>query len=222
MSDGGQGFVNGDTILAEGASVFRGEELRNASASTKPAANAATNGDTNLTTSLIHIETGEQLEGTIPQDATLRAYTSDGNVDGANRVNLRQAIINDFDVENPNGAAVSGGTLVNDGTSPNIGFVNATYNFNESEPLEVTVTDADGLDVTSEIVTGTNPDTSPSSGTATITFDSDNVDTGEYTFTVEGEDELDFGAATQSTTVTVSDSLTPELELASTSVVQGE
>jgi major cell surface glycoprotein (TIGR04216 family) len=224
VSDGNSGFVDGDTILAEGASVFRGEELRNASASTATDFSNAENSETNLTTSLIHIETGEQLEGTIPQDATLGAYTETGDLDGYLRVDVRTATISEFAIENPNEADVSGGVLVNADDTAETGYVNATYNFNASEPLEVTVTDADGFDVTTEFIQGSTVDDETRDGLAVDEASfriADDVDTGTYTVTVAGSDDLDFGDATQSATIEIVDSADVSVSLQPEEVVQG-
>jgi major cell surface glycoprotein (TIGR04216 family) len=52
-------------------------------------------------------------------------------------------------------------------------------------------------------------------------LDPSNLDEGEYTFSVAGVEDLDFGSATQSVTTTISADQTPSLSLSEDEAVQG-
>lgn len=128
-------------------------------------------------------------------------------------VTLQTPRIREFQIIDNRGRNVAGGTLVNDQDES---IVRVDYNYAEAERIELTVKDEDGGDVTDEIV---NNSTSGSviNGTNTsqpfvfrdgfVRFDIDpsELDPGEYTFTVEGEDNLDTGEASRSVPVTIAD-----------------
>jgi major cell surface glycoprotein (TIGR04216 family) len=113
---------------------------------------------------------------------------------------------------------VAGATLLQ---SNEDAVVSVDYNFAGADDVQLTVEEAGGLDVTNEIVDSTNPITD-TTGSVTFDLDPQDVSTGTYTFTVEGADDLDFGDATQSTTVTIADDESASIALGSTSVIQGE
>ena len=125
-----------DNVLGNQTDIFLGEDLTGFSVSNKTDA-AATDNTTTAISTLIHTETGEQLEPDIPLDATLGRYSADGTTTGSEFLNLRRPIISNFDINNANGDDVAGGTLV-PGTSP--GTVDLTYNFHVAEDIAVSVT----------------------------------------------------------------------------------
>jgi major cell surface glycoprotein (TIGR04216 family) len=163
-------------------------------------------------------ESGEPLEDPIPTDATTGAYFN-----GSITLTVATPRITDFDLENTESQDVAGGELVVDDDASTIdGNISVDYNFDESEDIEITVTDADGIDVTNEILN--DSETNPKTGAGgTVTFEvNPDIRTGEFTFTAEGEQDLDFGDATQSITVTFVDDLSEDIALAQSEVVQGE
>jgi PGF-CTERM protein len=141
---------------------------------------------------------GEPLALPIPEDQPTGPY-SDGS---GTEVTVQTARITTFDVTNNNDAAVNGGTLM---PGQDRSEVEVAYNFGEAERLELIIEDETGLDVTNEfLASGEDRYLATDDGEGAIGIDPGNVDMGEYTFTVEGADDLDFGAATQSTTIDVS------------------
>ncbi len=141
---------------------------------------------------------GEPLGLPIPADQPLGSY-SDGS---ETEITVQTARITTFDVNNNNGADVNGGTLM---PSQDQSEVAVAYNFGEAERLELIIEDDDGVDVTNELLAdGESRYLATDSGEGTIGISPGAVDRGEYTFTVEGEDDLDFGEATRSTTITIS------------------
>jgi major cell surface glycoprotein (TIGR04216 family) len=111
------------------------------------------------------------------------------------------------------GADVTGGSIP---TTIDTLTLAVEFNFADAEDVEVTVTDADGIDVTRQL-TNTNR-ISQSGGTLVFTGVSD-LDPGDYTIEVEGADDLDdvrltVGAAVRDESQTLS--------LDATEVTQGE
>jgi hypothetical protein len=210
-----EGRVTGAAVISAGGDAFIGEDLSGEF--------VQDGGDLKSVQGLLNTNSAEQLEGEISRDQTVGVYTHNGSLDGTHRLNVRDATISTFDVENVNGADVAGGTLVNLNDSATTGFVNVTYNFNESEPVEVTVTDADGLDVTTEFITGATVDDAAVGGDSDkASFQiADDVSTGTYTVTVAGNDDLDFGDASVSATVEVVDDADVTVSLQPDEVVQG-
>jgi major cell surface glycoprotein (TIGR04216 family) len=154
------------------------------------------------------------LSDPISQTQTLGTYENPNNA--SQTITLAEPKITNFDIKNNAGNDVAGGTYVQGNGA---GEVLVEYNFGDAEGITITVEDDTGLDVTSEMVTGSATNTTSDAVTFPITPDT--VDVGTYTFTVEGADDLDFGAATQSNTITVTDEVTATLTLSTTEVVQG-
>ncbi|MFC6977158.1 HVO_2072 family ArtA-dependent S-layer glycoprotein [Halomicroarcula sp. GCM10025709] len=154
---------------------------------------------------------GVPLRLPIPQDQAIGSYSNGAGF----TVTVQEPEINTFEIQNNDGADVSGGVLTTDQTEA-AAFVE--YNFEDAEDVELSVEDENGLDVTDEIVTGVQT----RNGDGTISFDPSAVDAGDYTFTISGVEDLDFGDASQSTTVTITSERTASLNLDSEEVVQGE
>ncbi|WP_353635069.1 HVO_2072 family ArtA-dependent S-layer glycoprotein [Halobacterium sp. NMX12-1] len=161
---------------------------------------------------------GEVLQMPIPEDAATGTYAVGGNATDAFNVTVQTPRVSMLEVRNGGGNDVSGGLLT---TGESDATVKADYNYNNSEDLELTVEDEGGLDVTDEIL---DDEQNATVNGDSVTFDinPDQVDAGEYTFTVEGIDDLDYGEATETVSVTISSSQTASLSLASEEVVQGE
>ena len=150
-------------------------------------------------------------------------------------VTVASPSISTFDVQNEPlgtsagvgaGSDVNGGTLVADGSGAH---VEVNYNFEEAESVELTVEDENGVDVTNEILAGSADavaDGTDASGDDVtpvgIDLDPTGLDEGEYTFSISGTEDLDFGDTTQSTTVQIVTEETANLDLSSDEVVQGE
>jgi len=135
-------------------------------------------------------------------------------------VTVQTPRITTFDVNN-NFTDVNGGTITTDQTGAN---VVVEYNFQDSENITLTVQDESGQEVTQEFLRGGQLDTingSSQDGDVTFNITPADSDEGEYTFTVEGDDDLDFAEASQSTTVTIVSDQKANLDLAEEEVVQG-
>ena len=159
---------------------------------------------------------GESLFIPVPTDQPTGPYV---NGDGSVRLTVTTPRISTFEVNNNLGETVNGGTLTAEQTNAE---VNVEYNFGEAERVELTVEDESGTDVTNEfLAAGEDEFIGSEDGTGTIRLNPAGVDAGEYTFTVEGEHDLDFGEATQSTTITVSASTAAELAPDSDEATQG-
>ncbi|NHN66025.1 major cell surface glycoprotein [Haloarcula sp. JP-Z28] len=154
--------------------------------------------------------------------------------DGGEGVIVESPSISDVEVQNTNGGDVTGSTLVTADTA----FVRVDYNYEEAEDVEITVEDEDGLDVTDEILKDNadelggddardtlNPlnDERGDNGDFDVGFvlNPSNVDEGQYTITVEGVEDLDFGDASETVTVNVSSDQKASLNLDEDEVVQG-
>jgi major cell surface glycoprotein (TIGR04216 family) len=209
--------------VGAGATIFQGEEDIEGSFATGtstpdvPLANLEkTSGD----------DEGVLLGSPIAQDQSTGTYSANPGVTGAESVTLQTPRISDVEVQNSQNGDVTGSILQ---TGQGNGEVLVDYNYESAEDVEITVEDEDGLDVTEEIVvdeTALNPNNN--AGTAGSNFDvgfeldPNGVDEGEYTITVEGVEDLDFGEATETVTVTISDDRTASLNIESDQVVQGE
>ncbi len=174
---------------------------------------------------------GVPLSIPVDTDQTTGTYETSGGV----TVTVASPSISTFDVQNQPlgtsagvgaGSDVNGGTLVADGSGAH---VEVNYNFEEAESVELTVEDENGVDVTNEILAGSadavadGTDTSGNDVTPVgIDLDPTGLDEGEYTFSISGTEDLDFGDATQSTTVQIVTEETANLDLSSDEVVQGE
>ncbi|MUV59466.1 HVO_2072 family ArtA-dependent S-layer glycoprotein [Halobacterium sp. CBA1126] len=180
------------------------------------------NGNTETAESLSR--TGGSSEGVplgmpISEDQTTGTYDLNGPTGGTGglQVTVAEPSISNLEVQNEGGADVSGGVLT---TNSDTATVHVQYNYYNAESVEISVEDEDGLDVTNEIVSSS--EVNNGNGNAEFTIDPQAVSSGDYTISVSGVDDLDFGDASQSTTVTISSSRTASLNLASDEIVQGE
>jgi major cell surface glycoprotein (TIGR04216 family) len=214
--------------VGDGEIIFQGEEdiqLRDGSGN--PLAAAAferASGDNAGVPLSIPVDT-DQTTGTYENSSSGTIVT----------VTVASPSISTFDVQNQPlgtsagvgaGSDVNGGTLVADGSGAH---VEVNYNFEEAESVELTVEDENGVDVTNEILAGSADavaDGTDASGTDVtpvgIGLDPTGLDEGEYTFSISGTEDLDFGDATQSTTVQIVTEEAANLDLSSGEVVQGE
>ena len=234
---GGNASQDYDTItsvgdVGDGEIIFQGEEdiqLRDSSGNRLEAAAFERTGGDNE---------GVPLSIPVPQDQTTGSYLAPSSaLPGSSDISITVAspTISTFDVQNEPlgtsagvgaGSDVNGGTLVADGSGAH---VEVNYNFEEAESVELTVEDENGVDVTNEILAGSadavadGTDTSGNDVTPVgIDLDPTGLDEGEYTFSISGTEDLDFGDATQSTTVQIVTEETANLDLSSDEVVQGE
>ncbi|MEF8787419.1 MAG: HVO_2072 family ArtA-dependent S-layer glycoprotein, partial [Haloarculaceae archaeon] len=161
---------------------------------------------------------GETLQMPIPDDADTGKYAIDGNASNFN-VTVQSPRVTTLEVQNNEGADVAGGLLR---TDQNDSQVYIEYNYDNAENIELTVEDESGLDVTGEIVTAGATNDSDFDGIATIPIDPGSLDSGDYTFTVEGVEDISGGDATESTTVTITDDQTASLSVDSDEITQGE
>ncbi|WP_353635358.1 HVO_2072 family ArtA-dependent S-layer glycoprotein [Halobacterium sp. NMX12-1] len=163
---------------------------------------------------------GEVLEMPISEDAATGTYAVGGTTgSGEFNVTVQTPRVTMLEVRNSGNNDVSGGLLTtNSGTAT----VETDYNYNKAEDIELTVEDEDGLDVTDEIIVNTSNVTKNQGGDVSFAINPDQVDAGEYTFSVAGVDDLDYGEATETVSVTISSSQTASLSLSTEEVVQGE
>lgn len=109
---------------------------------------------------------------------------------------VRRPRVTVLEVLNNDGNDVAGDTLRADQAQA---VVSVEYNYDNAEDVSVTVENENGLDVTDEIVDSS----ATRNGDGQIGIDPGNVDEGEYTFTVEGVNDLDTGDAVESVSVTI-------------------
>ena len=117
---------------------------------------------------------------------------------------------------NTDGADVTDGRIT---TEDAVAFLNVEYNFDEADKLSITVED-DDLEVTDQVVENNNTQAGDGFITESGTderLDFSDVDAGQYTITVEGDD---FGPS-QTVTVNVSDE-DVSVSLDETEVTKGE
>ncbi|WP_256947027.1 HVO_2072 family ArtA-dependent S-layer glycoprotein, partial [Halobacterium hubeiense] len=201
----------GEGDVSTGATVFQGED---------DIQFVDENGNDVSATSLERAsgaDEGVPLAMPIPQDQTTGSYDLNGPAagDGGLRVTVQTPRVTTLEVQNNAESDVSGGILT---TNQDDASVYVEYNYENAEDIELIVENEDGLDVTDEIVEGTDT----MNGDGRIDINPNAVDAGDYTFTVEGVDDLDFGDATETVPVTISSSQTASLNLAADEVVQGE
>ncbi|WP_089650318.1 HVO_2072 family ArtA-dependent S-layer glycoprotein, partial [Halobacterium hubeiense] len=156
---------------------------------------------------------GVPLEMPIPSDQTTGTYDGPSPF-GNGGLTVSTPRVTTLEVQNNAGSDVSGGIL---NTNQDNAVVEVEYNYDNAEDIELTVEDEDGLDVTDEIVDSA----ATRNGDGSIAINPSAVDAGEYTFEVAGVDDLDFGDASESVSVTISSSQTASLSLAEDEVVQG-
>jgi surface glycoprotein (TIGR04207 family) len=218
--------VSGDD-LTSGDVIFQGETLTEAQITATQATNvedfSTDNGEVPLT-----LEGGE-----IPQDQQTGVYTA-----GSDTLTVRSPSISDLEINNGNGEDVAGGSLLIDDKMN----ISVTFNYAVAENMTVSIENEAGVDVTSQFLNNTTADASvlhnsphdvvnvDETGTAVFTvFDSREVGpdlaeagTGTYTITAEGAGSLDFGDATQSTTITIVEEDDEAISLDETEVTKGE
>jgi len=188
---------NGEGVVYDGARVFRGEDDIEFGGS--------------LTTTLSGVSgdaEGQILEPPISSEQTTGRYTTDGQ-SGSPGVVVDQPRIQDFEIQNQNGADVSNGTVAQSRANLEIAV---DYNYYEAENIDVEVDGPDGLEVTGE--TAAAEEVSSSDGSATVGLDLRDSDAGRYTVTVQGSDSLTFDGARDTRYVEVSaqDDVTVEVE----------
>ncbi|SDF48557.1 HVO_2072 family ArtA-dependent S-layer glycoprotein [Halorientalis regularis] len=161
---------------------------------------------------------GEPLVFPVPTDQPTGSYQIGT---GGDTVTVQTPRVTTLEVTNQNGDDIAGGAVnVDDQTELTI---DAEYNFQNAERLDVTVEDSSGLEVTDEVLE--NPANDPvrsNNGELTFSLDEDALDNEEYTVTVEGDEDLDFGEATQSVTFDVTTGEEASIEAQADSVTRGE
>jgi hypothetical protein len=174
---------------------------------------------------------GVTLSLPVPEDQPQGEYSNGAGF----RVTVQEPRVTTFDVNNNQGQDVNGGTLVASTANADGANVSIEYNFARAEDVELTVEDSSGTDVTQEILDNDRDIVFPGQAraqvnslntefpgdTAKIPIDPTRVDEGEYTFTVAGAENLDFGEATQSVTTTISADQPSSLSLSEDEAVQG-
>ncbi|RXK46165.1 HVO_2072 family ArtA-dependent S-layer glycoprotein [Halorientalis pallida] len=200
--------------IGPGATIFQGEEDI-----TLVAADGTEINPTNFERTAGSSE-GETLSVPVPEDQPTGSYNTESDGSGTS-LTVDTPRIQTLEVTNQNGDDIAGGAVnVDDATELT---VDAEYNFEQAEPLNVEIEDSDGLEVTDEILA--NPGQEPvitNNGEVTLDLAEDNLDNEEYTVTVEGDEDLDFGEATQSVTFDVTTGEEATIEAQADSVTRGE
>jgi hypothetical protein len=200
--------------LESGDVIFQGETLSEADI-TGSVGDGDTNNVENFTT-----DTGEvplRIEGgEIPQDQQTGVYTT-----GDDTLTVRAPSISDLEVINSENQDVAGGNILIDEKMN----ISVTFNYANAENMTVSVENEAGIDVTSQFLNETSVNankTDPAIEGDVVVVDTEGTavfsvypthsgdgpslaraGTGTYTITAEGAGSLDFGSATQSTTVTI-------------------
>ena len=177
----------------------------------------------------------------VPQDQATGRYTTDGSA-SADGVTVQTPRVTTLDVLNNNLEDVAGSSIrEGDDTSGsgNLTVVGA-WNYDAAENLELTVEDDSGLDVTDDVTeledevrTGSEKGPSgpqgattrggtPSSNEVLYPIDLSDSGTGTYTISLAGTDDLGFGQASQSTTITVTGDDDASINLDQDDVTRGE
>ncbi|ELZ89050.1 cell surface glycoprotein [Haloferax sulfurifontis ATCC BAA-897] len=202
--------------IASGDRVFLGEEIDT---------DAGLGASNPLLTGVSGNAEGISLDLTspIPQssdDQPLGTYSADGNSGSAN-VTLLAPRITDSEILTASGGDVTGSAISSDDADEL--YVNANYNYESAEKVTVTVEDPSGTDITNEVLTSSsdviNDSTVDTQNGAQL--DMSDQDAGEYTITLEGAEDLDFGEASETMTLTISSQDEVGIELDSESVTQG-
>jgi len=131
---------------------------------------------------------GVPLQVPVPEDQAIGTYSTQPDSSGGFEITVQTPRINTLEVQNNGGSDVSGGVLTTDQENAQV-FVE--YDFASAEDVELTVEDENGLDVTDEIVD--SGASNAINGDGSIPINPSAVDSGEYTFTVEGAEDLNFG-----------------------------
>ncbi|NLV03649.1 major cell surface glycoprotein [Haloferax volcanii] len=202
--------------IASGDRVFLGEEIDT---------DAGLGASEPLLTGVSGNAEGISLDLTSPipqssENQPLGTYSADGNSGSAN-VTLLAPRITDSEIVTASGGDVTGSAISSDDADEL--YVNANYNYESAEKVTVTVEDPSGTDITNEVLTSSsdiiNDSTVDSQNGAQI--DMSGQDAGEYTIILEGAEDLDFGDASETMTLTISSQDEVGLELDSESVTQG-
>ncbi|MFC7255027.1 HVO_2072 family ArtA-dependent S-layer glycoprotein [Haloplanus litoreus] len=228
-SDGGSfDTLNGEGYVFDGATVYQGESGLSLGGTLAGESLVKTAGDAE----------GVPLElPDIPQSQETGRYTTDGS-SGSPGVTVTTPRVTTLDVINTNGEDIAGGSVA-EGVSGESGSgylsVVASWNYEQAEDLELTVTDDSGLDVTGDVTSDAIKDSDDVTSDAEtqngyelsndeVGYDLDLADSGTGTYTIElaGTDDLDFGEAVQTTTVTVTGDDDASLNLDSDEVTRGE
>jgi PGF-CTERM protein/surface glycoprotein (TIGR04207 family) len=195
------------TIGDDGATIFQGEE--DISFDTNSPADYERSGGSNE---------GEPLEFPVPTDQPTGSYETGSPGD---TVTVQTPRVTELEVTNQNGDDVAGGS-VNVAGSTEL-TIDTQYNFQNAERLDVTVEDASGLEVTGEVLQ--SPENEPlrsANGEISFALNEDNLNNEEYTVTVEGAEDLDFGAASESVTFDVTTGEDASIDVQADSVTRGE
>ncbi|MDZ7688869.1 MAG: PGF-CTERM sorting domain-containing protein [Halobacteriales archaeon] len=179
-----------------------------------------------------------ELGRSVDEEQEPGRYESD---DGELTARVLSPRVSRFNLYNGNGVRLSADSGVGR-DSPLL--VEADWNFVEAEDIEITVRDSEGVEITREVLT-TNPtsaqeDILPSGfsgsflnravqgsgstgySSAYWLLDPDELPAGRNVVRVAGVENLDFGRATDSMTISVGSRDTPSLSLDTTTVSQGE
>jgi len=160
---------------------------------------------------LINFE-GYPLEFPVSETQPMGVYESS---DKQFQIIVVEARVTEFELLNEYDEDVSGGVVEPGDFIEGVG----EYNFGMSESIELTVTSRQGLDVTQQLVAELDPQDEEYN--FRINTNDINPELSPFTVTVEGEDDLDFGDATRSTTFAIQN-FHPRITSDDRSVVQGE
>jgi len=214
--------VDGEGVVYDGATVFQGESgIELGGAISGGVVKAA--GDAE----------GVPLEvPNVPEDQPTGRYTTDGS-SGSPGVTVTTPRVTTLDIENVRGVDIAGGSVRQGDANSGSGelTVVGAWNYEEAENLEVTVEDNEGLDVTGDAIVeppGSTGDPATKQA-ADITddevrwdMDLSDLDTGTFRVTLAGTDDLDFGTASRSATITVTSGDDVRLVFDRRTVTRGE
>ncbi|SEP30517.1 major cell surface glycoprotein, partial [Halorientalis persicus] len=162
---------------------------------------------------------GETLSMPIPTDQPTGSYEATGSGFSDTSITVSTPRIQNLEITNRNDDDVAGGAVnIEDSTELTL---DVQYNFQQAEPLDVTIEDANGLEVTDSVLQQSGP-FMPDDGTLSLDFLEDELDNEEYTITVEGDEDLDFGEASQSTTLDVTSGDEVAIDVQEDQVTRGE
>ena len=217
--------ANGEGVVYPGATVFQGERDI---AFAGPLASSLSG--------VSGVAEGQILTTPIPEDQATGQYDNDGNAGGFDSdigVTLISPRVTTLEVENVRGVDIAGGAVRQGDVTSGAGelTVVADWNYEAAEDLEITVQNNDGLDVTGEAIVeppGSTGDRTTkqaadiTDGEVRWDMDLSDLDTGTFTITLAGTDDLDFGRARRSTTITVTGGDDLSLDFDRRTVTRGE
>ena len=214
--------VDGEGVVYDGATVFPGES------------------DIELGGPLSGgvVKTAGDAEGVlletpnVPRDQPIGRYTTDG-ARASPGVTVTTPRVTTLDIENIRGVDIAGGSVRQGDATSGSGelTVVGAWNYETAENLEVTVEDDSGLDVTGTAIvepagSTRNPATKQAADVTNnvVQWDMDLSDlgTGTFTVTLAGTDDLDFGTASRSATITVTSGDDVRLAFDRRTVTRGE